>query len=222
MKIYFWKNNSLFRHIVFLTLLLTMPSYPKSALAQLFPPIIIVPPVIYPPRRLHDRRIVAVSFPSNGSGSRLGTVTIGNVPFGSPSGSQQDGSVGASQINVLLTGGSGGASQINVLLTIDNSIGNDIGFVGQNIQDLKANLESLVPGENQVNINALASTNASAQTLQNSISVLLNKLNEIPNNNAEVFVAKQNVINELSTSVVGLEQTNDFIKAINEAVAQSE
>jgi len=54
------------------------------------------------------------------------------------------------------------------------------------------------------------------------MSGLLKKLNEIPNDNAEVVVAKQSVLNELSTSVVGLEKTNDLIKAINEAVAQSE
>jgi len=34
MKIYFWKNNFLFKHIAFLTLFLTMASYPKSALAD--------------------------------------------------------------------------------------------------------------------------------------------------------------------------------------------
>ena len=111
---------------------------------------------------------------------------------------------------------------IDVLSTINNSIGNDISFVRQDTEDLKANLESLLPSENRVNISALAPTNASAQKLQNSISVLLNKLNEIPNDNAEVVVAKQDVLNELSISVVRLEKTNDLIKAINKAVAQSE
>ena len=111
---------------------------------------------------------------------------------------------------------------IDVLSMINNSIGNDISFVEQDTQDLKANLESLLPSENRVNLSALAPTNASAQKLQNSMSGLLKKLNEIPNDNAEVVVAKQNVLNELSKSVVGLEQTNDLIKAINQAVAQSE
>ncbi|PZV22515.1 MAG: hypothetical protein DCF12_20565 [Snowella sp.] len=120
--------------------------------------------------------------------------------------------------NILLAS----KNPIDVLSTINNSIGNDISLVEQGTENLKANLESLLTSENRVNISALAPTNASAQKLQNSMSGLLKKLNEIPNDNAEVVVAKQNVLNELSKSVVGLEKTNDLIKAINKAVAQSE
>lgn len=255
MKIYFCKNNFLFRYIVFLTLLLTMASYPKSASAQTnkgnhdrwrvnpydpLPPRPITPGNPYSPIRPAPSptprwpgRITSGATLSEWN-SVASADPILSAFFSRELGGQQVGfsslkliipKTAFNQQNTVLVASNflvASKNPIDVLSTINNSIGNDISLVGQDTEDLKANLESLLPAENQLNISALAPTNASAQKLHNSMSGLLKKLNEIPNDNAEVVAAKQSVLNELSTSVVGLEQTNDWIKAINEAVAQSE
>jgi len=278
MKIYFCKNN-FFGHIVFLTLLLTMASYPKSALADSppgnhdggvynfgpidysKPPTLIPPrpplpsgntppndpppinpppsPPVFPPPFFPGANpgspgipIIGITFSAwNPSGS---ADPIFSVFFSRELGGQQVGfsslkliipKTAFNQQNTVLVASNflvASKNPLDVLSTINNSIGDDISLVEQDTEDLKANLESLLPSENQLNISALAPTNAAAQKLQNSMSGLLKKLNEIPNDNAEVVVAKQSVLNELSKSVVGLEKTNDWIKAINEAVAQSE
>ena len=261
MKIYFWKNNFLFRHVAFLTLLLTMASYPKSALAcpgsceggsgrnqnqsdrsgfEFFRDVIdpIVDNLVELiegsggaesiGKAISEAKDVkgtlegagaALEGAGKGAGAALEGAGKGAAEiiraWKDPSGSgNQQGSPSPSS-----SGNQKGSPS-----SINNSIGNDIRLVGLNIEYFNANLESLLPSpsKNLVNISALAPTNASAQKLQNSMSGLLKKLDEIPNDNAEVVVAKQNVLNELSKSVVGLEKTNDLIKAINKAVAQSE
>jgi methyl-accepting chemotaxis protein len=111
---------------------------------------------------------------------------------------------------------------VDIVSRINNQISDHIDVVGQDTEDFQANLRLLIPSENQVNLSALAPTNVSAQKLRNSILGLLHELNQIPDNSTEVSNAKQMILNDLSVSVVNLEQTNDLIQSITQAVGQSE